>query len=143
MTHCGHRHCKALQSTDPCSPRAAADPQPQTDRQQQVTAHREGRPSCLVSHKATVGLECDMAWWKKITNTTFFLIHPPSCSRLEQNSSIIPQGVLKPEPVQGKGGSPAPHANTHSSDRTRVLAATQFRHRGDSGHLQLQSTAPP
>lgn len=53
-------------------------------------------------------------WWdlnvtwlsgkKKIPNIKYFLIHPPSCCRLEQNGSIVLWGLLKAEPAQGKEG---------------------------------------
>lgn len=135
-----HRPCKALQCTDPHSlqalPRTRSHGQTGSSRS---TARREGRASSLVSRKAMVGLECDMARWKKITNMKFFQIHPPSCSPLEQNSSIIPQGLLKPEPAQGREGfhRPSVRTDTHNSDRTGFLASTQFRYRCDSGHFQL------
>lgn len=49
---------------------------------------------------------------KKITNIKLFLIHPPSCSPPEQNSCIVPWGLLRPElePVREKEGSCRPSA---------------------------------
>lgn len=52
-------------------------------------------------HKAMVGCECDMAQWKKIK---YFLIHPPSCSRLQQNGSVVLWALLKAQPALGGEG---------------------------------------
>lgn len=108
------RPCTALQSTGPRSLPARPEPSlgpTATDRQtdsSRSAARREGRASSLVSRKAMVGLEYDMAQWKRNTNIKFFLIHPPSCSPLEQNSSVVARGLLKGRTRTGKGGLPLP-----------------------------------
>jgi len=118
LTRC-HRHRTASQSTDPHSPRALPGTHGRrwTDRTAAGPVLTGGTASSLVSRRAMAGFQCDMAWWKKIPNTKFFLIHPPSCSPLEQNSSIIPQGLLKPEPARGKEGFHHPSARTHTELR--------------------------
>lgn len=73
-------------------------------------------------------------WWdlnvtwlsgKKTPNIKYFLIRPPSCSRVEQNGSIVLWGLLKAEPAQGKGGCTSLSMNT-APNPAGALANAQF-----------------